>query len=192
MWHDMTVEDAQMRLSGCVVRYLGVPVYITGVRDGAEGVILEFHKLGGEEVRSRKITNPDWDFRPVPLGYVNHQGTAYFVERQPIRKWKHGLHPDNMRVYPETRNMNNVIKTNSMSECILREYPAFGLALDRVKAGKWSSCAFHQLYAFAGGGKKLYLMYRGEPCGTVIEGKIALDPSMMFLSEEIAEVLDAA
>lgn len=199
MWDDINVNDAQMRLAGCVVRYSNTPVYISRVFESGGDVFCEFNKLGemDEGHRRRKVNDENWNFKPVRLGYVNLRGETFFVERAPVRKWKQGLHPDNIHIVPDFRDgRKGILTTMALRSCINGDYPSIETAVDRIN-NKWISHAFHRFYALSVTKTRwLYnLGYRGVHVGTYNHGLglagFKLDQSYQFLNEELQEVLHA-
>jgi hypothetical protein len=191
------VNDAQMRLGGTVIRYNGKPVYVIDVGDKKDPETFDTYiylnitfPIDGV-VDQVLIDDPLLDFSPVPVGYVNYNGGSAYVHRVPIRKWKQGLHRDNLNVEWDTYNGlgedADILVTSSLARSILNEYPAFDEAIERVRSKRDKSCAFNRKFSLVRSDiGLLWLYYKGEQVGW-IEGEqtFVLGNEHRYLQEEL-------
>lgn len=187
MWH--SVEDAAMRLTGCVVQYDGEPVYVCGVFQSPEsGIYTKISRLGKVGELRVSINKPEWDFTPVPTGYINYEKRCFYVSRVPIRKWKQGLHHDNVRVLPQLEDPMALVRTSEFRNVVLNVYPSFQEVLSSLELG-FRSQAFsrkfclHKIQMSDG----VSLLYMGHEVGSVVRGVCSLDKEYRFLEEELKE-----
>ena len=60
-------------------------------------------------------------FRPYPLGFVNYQGKAIFVERMPTRRSEQGMTLNSLACYDVSMHVDVRLKTSSISVPLLCE-----------------------------------------------------------------------
>jgi len=189
MWR--SVEDAQMRLTGCVVRYKDDPVYIHSVNHSeARGIYASLSILGTDDQVRRGVNDPEWDYRPIPTGYMNYGHNAFYITRIPIRKWKQGLHADNVVSLPGTRRVMDLVRTEEFKSVVKNLYPTFDDINKMVRLGMKGG-AFHRKFCLRRGmyAKVPMLEYMGEVVGMVQDGKPELLPQFLFLTEELQEAV---
>jgi hypothetical protein len=182
------VRDANMRLQGTIVRYEGQPIQIHEVVGVDAAIKLVVMGLVDEEVQRLGLDDPELNLDPVPLGYVNEgKGTSY-VERIPIRKWKHGLHRENVHIRGDMVELGrDVIRTRYMADTILGVFPTLPEALQSVVEGRRKETAFNRKFSLRMDEETgiVNLMYRTERVGFVMDGKPQLGPKMQYLKEEL-------
>ena len=189
MWR--SVEDAQMRLTGCVVRYKDDPVYIHSVNHSeARGIYANLSILGSEDQIRKGVNDPEWDYRPIPTGYMNYASNAFYITRIPIRKWKQGLHADNVVSLPATRRVMDLVRTVEFKSVVKNLYPTFDDINTMIRLGLKGG-AFHRKFCLRGNmyAKTPMLEYMGEVVGLVHDGKPELLPQFLFLTEELQEAV---
>ncbi len=173
-------RDASMRLAGTVVRFRGEPFYIRDV-DGGDGGLTVRGKflISGKLVDALKLGVEDWNFIPVPLGYVNlPRGDARFESRMPTRKWKQGLAKNHLR--------HTQIDSRSLGKTILGQYPTLGRAKERTLEREVTT-AFARNWALGGGANNIHVLYRDKRVGRMEEDGIHLSPEYRFLQEDLQE-----
>lgn len=188
MWDNP--DDANMRLAGCVVRHAGRVVYVERI-DGDMDVLYTVVGDQNEQTKMAPLDDPDWDFSPMPTGYMNIGDVAYYVERVPCRRWKHGLHPDNVMVSPPRLPVRNFMKRPEFRASIENKYPSFDEVLKAVRQRAERSRAFCKHYALRRDEVGLvWLLYRDIKVGWLEDdSSIHLGPEFEFLKEDIAEVM---
>jgi hypothetical protein len=184
MWDDR--DDAIMRLSGCVVLLRGIPVRIHDIDQDMQ-VFYEY--LGTDDTGSAPIHDPDWDWTPVPAGFVNKaNGKLAYVQRMPRRRWKHGLHPDNVKV---TRQERHIVYTAAFGRTVMGNYPTEGNALQQVRGKIRQGMAFSREYAIDRNELGIpILRYRGEMVGWYEKDGVVLGDGWQFLREEFNDIKD--
>jgi hypothetical protein len=187
MWKDL--NDAQMRANFTVVRYCSCPVYITSIKVSAAGGLLAcFLHLSNSEKGEAHLEDPGWDWSPVPTGFVNTGKSVFYVQRVPVRKYKHGLSKENISVTPSRMGLLDIFKTKQMGDTICRRYPGYEEAMAAVTT---TSCqvAFHPDFALTKTGLgPVFLMYRVDTVGWYEGGKIVLGNEFKYLKELVQEV----
>lgn len=177
------------RLVGTIARVAGKATKITGLTK-TEVHHSPLRGTGGVEVSKIK----DLDITPVPLGYINLGGRAYYICRSSVRKdWKQGLRNTTIRVLdPGARLMIDEAVLKELGNTIEDVFPAFKDALKNVLMGRGRSIAFSRDFAIARsedeeGGVKNVLRYKGAyTAGEVSrEGGINLHPNFNWLAESV-------
>ncbi len=131
-------EDARTRLNHTVIRYDGEPMFIA-----IEDEVAHIRPLG----RSSGWQEIDWadrrlDHSSPPLGFVNKDGTATYVQRNPDRRWQASVHDGNCVV--EVINKGDcpprLFDSRAFGDMIKGEYPSYEEARD-IALG-YNACAF--------------------------------------------------
>lgn len=148
------VDQADMRLRGCVILIDGDPCEVMRVKQGAKGknLLIEYAALPGRhKVDEIGLEDDRVNFRQIPLGYVNNGGDAYYLRRTPARQQRQGLCNGNVLVSAGVRRQprfNDLIITGPFKDMIHNTYPTIDEALalfekdaDRV------SVAIHRHFA---------------------------------------------
>lgn len=186
-------EDAEMRLNGCVVLFDKKPALVEKVASKLEGLFVSALMLEDGMKISVRITDERWDWKPFRTGYVNFGGKTYFIERCPVRKWKQGLHPDNIRVTPDTGGMNQLVRTKEFVQSLQKAYPSMQDCLRRVRDRVVQGQAFSQLFAITQPEVgPPFLEYMGMTVGWAEGDELKLGPEFTFLKESLQEALEAA
>ena len=187
MWDNQ--GDAQMRISGCVVLFRGKPVRIQEV---SAALIVTYSELGvvNPPVLEARLIDPGWDWKPIKCGYTNLKGGGcVYVQRIPRRRWKQGLHPDNVKTSNPRRHTGDIIYTHAFAKVIKGLYPAFDKVVKLVGDKKAKSQAFSRNYALSRNELGIMLLaYRGEDVGWYSHGEIELGDGYEFLKEDLQEV----
>lgn len=100
-------NDASMRLLGTIVRYKGEPVYISDV-PGQNQATATYLKDNGKGAHFHINPNDDQtvDISSVPLGYMTHNSTPYYLQRVPERRQKQGLDTRRVIIRKDKSSMN--------------------------------------------------------------------------------------
>lgn len=138
-------QDATMRLDGTICRYKDVPYYISV---SAERNKVNLHDLGkGNKIlETVKYTDPEFSYKPFPLGYINYYEEAYYMARSPDRRQKQGLCHNLIR-FRNKGPGGSWFASKEMKATILGDYPTLGECLDTVYSGKSKKLAFHRYCA---------------------------------------------
>lgn len=194
MWDNY--EDARMRCSGSVVRYEGKPIYIHEVTGDLH---IKFTSLLSQRQKTVKLDDPKIDWKPVPAGFVNTGGTMAYVCRRPVRKWKQGLHRDNIHVVEGDRRHRlryaDLLRSREFGRCAMRDYPKFDNAMEAVAAGKDAKSkvlarAFSPEFGLTRTELGLvWLVYRGDRVGWYEKGHLRLGEGKEYLIQSYEEAV---
>jgi hypothetical protein len=180
---------ANTRVTGTVVRLIkgGEPVLVNTITNsGLCSVTLLENIEAGD---STTVHLDDLNLEPVPLGYVNHNGKAIYLQRIPVRRG-----PGNQGL-----NANNCISTGerlwrfpnkALRQCIMGKYPDFKTAFKSAnginKFNLEKSIAFDRHWAVSE--ERLY--YKNNLLvGIIKDGKPSLLPEFKYLRECLAEIV---
>lgn len=166
---------ARQRLDSSYIRYKGLPVYVTEITGEFN---LRLYCYGGKKEFNKNINDPDLDFKPIPLGYVNYKAKtstetgykilneAYYLERAPQRRMKQGLVSNS--VVCRHRNMGrgiaNTLLQLPLYNLIAEKFKPYAEVVKNIKVEE--SIAFDRRLAIrkVSYGPKV-LMYRGRDIG---------------------------
>lgn len=189
------VDYARERLSNTVVRIKKQVVYLSH-HDGWSYRATDISTRKNQIVDIRKI---EIDIKPIPLGYINFQGSAYYASRRPVRRWKQGLSEDAISFnYVDADgkvldpHMRGVISSKNLADCVNNIYPTLKEAYLKVYSGKCAGVAFSRVFAISHSSNKnnpCVLLYKGAVVGVVNYKGINLDSRYYFLKELLEEVL---
>lgn len=168
MFDAISVADLQQMFLNTIVRYDGAPVRIDKISNGKDLTLSNV--LNNEKLFIRNITDPKFDFSPLPLGMVNDvNGCAYWVTRAPRRQWKQGTSLDNVKIdkiptpngggYSETLDFYG----KGLVECINNVYPGIVDVVTDLAEGKTYSRAVHKMFAISG--KEFLIIHRKTRIG---------------------------
>lgn len=190
MWDNQ--HDASMRMQGCIFMYDKEPVYVVSVHERlgklkAHVVSLDKVGEGEEHVEKVDLDSDKWDWKPVRTGYLNLDKKCFYVERYPVRKWKHGLHGENVYITGGARH--RVMYTKQFIDTIKGNYKSAAECIKDLKKDKnLQGLAFARNYAFEKGELgMLWLSYRGEKVGWVEAGEPVLSEEYFYLIEDLTE-----
>jgi hypothetical protein len=159
-----SVEDKRMKLHNTICMWKGKP-YMVNADQAGQTVVLQT-LAGRAEPKAVKYTDDDFDYRSVPLGYVNYGINALYLVRLPTRQNRQGLNPEQMRIVGNQRfAIYDFLNTKNMESCILGEHPPFEEALRQVTEGEAASRAFHRHCSIKREGSRIALEYRGRIVG---------------------------
>lgn len=99
--------DAIMRIGETICQYQKVPYYImVDTSNSPDGVILIPLDLVGKltsrdlaKCQRVKYTDPDFEYRSPPLGYMEYHNRACYIKRIPDRKQRQGLCSEILRAH---------------------------------------------------------------------------------------------
>lgn len=145
-------NDVRMRLNGTIVRWRTEPIIVS---DYGEDLLLKGKRLSNGRTLPDLIhsSDEDLDISSPPLGYLNYNGRAYYVQRIPIRKQLQGFHPDVATIFSESasdtpENTYSLIKSKHMADTIKNIYPNGYESLQALlKSKNVLSIAFHRRWA---------------------------------------------
>lgn len=188
-------RDASMRLSGTIIRLSnGRPIYVVDAKTKSMLQYQELTKDGLDregEPKKGRITDGKFDLSPVPLGYINYNGSACYMQRIPARKYKQGLSSTNLSCNNQAILTREVIQSGSMYRCIIGSYPSIEDCFATKDIMDVKSIAFSREWAIRFRGGKNYLMYKGRKIvGTINEdNEYELMDEYRYLTESLEGVL---
>lgn len=151
MYEDVGNDDLNTLFADSVVRYSGELVYVHGV---AKANTLSFSYFGTQQKAAASVSDPLFDFSPIPLGMCNCGTDALFLSRVPKRQFKQGLSYQAVRGKQldgkDARYMLEIVfntSTSYLSKCIKKDYPSLTEALEIVEMDGIRSVAFHKHFA---------------------------------------------
>ena len=176
------------RLTECIVTYKGEVVYVTGVRDGENVPRVFAMTIEGVHIEEEH-TDPAWNFRPFPLGYLNDKRTCSYVARIPRRRWKQGLAEGSVMVAGEDRVVRQKLFSSALVDCFMNKYPTFKKVRTSLAAMKpGGSRAFSREFALLSTDAQIELHHRGVKVGWVAGNDIRLGGKFSYLKESLAEL----
>lgn len=183
MWDNL--DDCQSQLGNTIVRIRKLPVRIDEIyRGGEDGKTLMACVRSLTTGVRKQIEVNSLNVKPVPLGYTNLEGTATYLMRRPLRRWKHGLDAGSLITDEGGRMHIDNSFDRSLARTIKGDYPTLATAIEVVRAGLLETCAFSRTFAIS----KRNLIYKGAVAGKIKAGKPILSDEYEFLAETLGEV----
>lgn len=204
-----SVEEANMRLSGTVVKYDGEPVYISRVTEANPGDPkgdvfrvyarpLPVGRAVEDENEFRKfISSKRFDLSTIKTGFMNKDGTTYFLSRAPARQYKQGLSGNSLNVvnffspHAKGYHFDALLKTREFAECLRGEYPTFREALRAVQDGDAEARAFSRSFAFVADPELdglVFLYHKTDKVGYMSGEHFVLASNFQCLRESLQEL----
>lgn len=167
------------RLHQTICMYKGEPVFVEclyredRIPEGEEWHKVRISTLPLGESRSRTVDyrSTDFDYRAIPLGYMNAEGGAYYLTRIPGDRnhQKQGLCKYQIHSYPTVQAFN-FFASSWLRDCILGVYPTYVEALEELSNGAKSVAVTRCIALKRDKGDRSYLLYRGRQVGSGIDG----------------------
>lgn len=185
-------DFANGRLSGTIIKLSdGTPIIVEQVRGGR----VEYRTLSDYEYSECPFSPNHIDLSPLPLGYVNGTNEAYYLCREPKRRWKQGLDAPGVKRILEDKAYNFPLFEfrPALIQAFQGKYATISKCIKLAKKGK--AQAFSQRYALRGyGGDKAQLEYMGGVIGTFNYDteEFELEHEHKYLLEDIMEAIHHA
>jgi hypothetical protein len=187
------VHYAKQRLNNTIVRLGKKVVHLTSI-GGWEYRALNLYTRKSETIQ---LNQADLNLNPIPLGYVNYKGNAYYLSRKPVRKWKQGLSLDSVHIREEKNkgfiSKSDIMHSRSLVDCVNNKYPSLSQAFHAVYSGAVTSSAFGRTFSLRydhkGKGLSLVLLYKEQKIGYVANDGIELNTNFEFLKEALQEAI---
>lgn len=174
-------EDISGRLEGTIIRYGDDPVLVTGHEDF--NIFIKF--LDGTKREIVSIKDKNLNFKSIPLGYVNYKGGAYYLQRVPERRWKHGI--SRAGIYSVTKNApTDYLLGKPLVSTVKNIYCSYDRALIEIEKPSINSIAFNRILAIKKedlGNKKLN--YKGVEVGYFERERVILGKEYTHLKEHL-------
>lgn len=169
-YEEAGLDDLNTLFLQTVIRYKKQPVYVKAITNNRELVLQALENVK-EKFPEISLTDSDLDFTPVPLGFANYNGNAFYLSRIPSRQYKQGLASNNLVVDCLTEGNKTALASKelkkvcnrSISSCILGKYPSLQQALKLITEGALS-VAFHRQFAVD---EDWNILYKTESVGSV-------------------------
>lgn len=169
-----------MMFDGVVLLLNGKPVHIHNV---TEDRYVNYRDLLAKNMGVVSIEDANLEWSCLNTGNININGEVGFFHRLPVRRYKQGLHRDNIAIYPEIRgelyNEIRALSSYAVGTCVLNIYPSFEKALIRVSKNK-KEVAFDRQFSVTRDG---LLRYKREDVGTInlMNGKAHFKKEKFYL-----------
>ena len=207
-----SLEEAERRLAGTIVMYDGEPVYIHRVVSAAPGDpkpdIFRVYAIplptriaaGGrvdDEPFRRFISSRKFDFQTIPMGFMNTDGNLYYCCRLPQRQQKQGVCGATLQCNEVIGNrgegyrLGSLLAMPSFADMIRGAYPSFKATMDMIREPKTFGVAFDRQYALVKDADidgLVYIYYKHNKVGFLMDDKITLSSKMKCLKESLAEL----
>ena len=140
-----TYSDLDARLGGTIVRYKDRPFFVSIQPSVGQKGSIHLYKLGdlrASKTMKIKINDPELDISSIELGYYNlsKDDCAYAI-RQPARRYKQGIYPDNV-IWRTVRGTNyegskvNIFHRQEVFDGLCGIYPLIREALTIEKGNQ--------------------------------------------------------
>lgn len=175
-----TIEDIRMMFDHTIIQYKGDPVYVESILPaGKREYKAECYFIATGQRLMLPFNEKDFNLKPVRTGYVNLKGFALFLCRQPYRKYKQGLHVENIKTaermdlgdvdqYTVTRfrhshELVQTLRTKELYNTFKNIYPSLSDAIEQFEDGA-HSVAFDRQFAVD---KFFRIHFKGQVVGKV-------------------------
>ena len=188
-----TVEYAKSRLIETIIRLNGSPVMVLGVHGTNDSINVEYNDLINDGTYGiAKLS--DCDLNPVPLGYVNHKKSSYYIMRTPMRRdWRQGLRMLNL--VDAEGAQPRLVSYASIGQTILGKFPSFKETLGMLSSkGRYpiKSLAFHRDFAIDVEGKMEYKGFVDAARINMDNGSVTMNDNTNWLAEAFDEAMENA
>lgn len=175
---------AEDRLLNTIVRYGGIPILIRRIFFGPKDNQIMFTGKTYDSELTGYVG--DLDIEPIPLGYVNYNGHAYYMIRKPMRNdWRQGLRPGNFTFVGREGFFE--IPLEEITNTCLGKYPSLIEACQLLKNKKTDKVAITRHFAVCDKNK---FYYKEKVVGSY-DKLITLSEPFKYLSELLAETVYA-
>lgn len=171
-------RSVSLRLDRTICMYKGEPLYVElgahhdpslSTRIGPDywHILWGTRLKGGTKwIKDIDYRSPDFDYRALPLGYINHCGGAYYLARSPARQQKQGLCRSSTIFVGEQPQVGTWWASKDLHDCIMGIYPSLDKALKDLEEYKAMKVAVSRNVAIAWNGGGVYtLHHKGRQVG---------------------------
>lgn len=157
-------QQAYNYLNSSVVQYQNEPVYVISVDNSNSGLValIRFLRTNGET----HVPITDLDLNLPPLGMINYDNRCCYMARVPVRMWRIGYHPRNIKSFSLDRFMNwrvspvsQLMLSRPFYKMLINDYP-------NLRQAKLRSMDYQYPVAFCRDtaiyDKKIYYKNRGH------------------------------
>lgn len=156
-------QHVRQKLNNTVCMYKGQPYYI--VHEGIGEEVLAYsmdidpRRDSAKKPLSVSYTDKEFDYSEINLGYMNMDGTAYYVARDPRRINSQGLTSGALRITPALSMRDVGMMRREFYDCIMGRHPSLKEALDKLSSGEADSVAIARHFAIGKVSNKVYGVY---------------------------------
>ncbi len=193
-----TVEEVDDRMGGTICMYDDAPVFVIRAIAADRGVKIaympmpctpgRYPELTTPGIKTAAVTDELWRAHDFCLGYINRPIRAFYVSRIPVRRWKQGLNPHNLKPMVLLGEYHHVLSDPHFTRMLRGDYPTLraGAAAVMLQPG---IVAFDRRWAIEYTEHELYwLHYRGKQVASSQDGQsFKLPRKFLYLREAILE-----
>lgn len=189
-------EDLSMKLDRTICMYKGSPVFIVVNRhaDPSNGVDVVGYPLGAEMIPANainiKVSSKQFDDRSLPLGYINYNGSAYYLTRVPWRRNLQAISATNVTSTPRIPGDDRYryFTSKAMEACILGRYPSKDEALKVLGRGATSLAISRSVALFWEPAKNIAVKFKGRHVADIVKGVVTWHTKPdIFLIQKIVD-----
>lgn len=182
-------KDVDGALSNTICRYQGVPVLVKAF----DAKIVELYTLRDESqyIKAVKHDDEELDISTPPLGYAQvRKNQVTYVTRVPLRRWKQGIHADNIKTssLPNSQlpNRGVSVMTKVFEDMIVGRYPRMEDCIQElIKMKEYGEKAISRDCALSINKGVINVFFKNDPVG-IIPMKEALKPRPTVLVPNIS------
>ena len=188
-------KDIEASLDRTVCRWNGLPVFVRCIGNGK----LELYSLRDDTqlIEVIKHTDENFDISTPPLGYAQvRKFQVSYVTRTPLRRWKQGIHGDNIRSAPlpmsQFGHKGVNVMTKVFEDMIVGNYPPLSLAIQElVKNDAYGEKAISRECALAYNPKGIINVYfKNDPVGVIPNKEInKVRPTVLVPSIDLSRII---
>lgn len=152
------LDDAKSKLLQTIIYHKGLAVYVKDVQGELDPVkgetyinyILKVQGLDKKGMIAVKLDDPDLNYMNFKLGYSNHQGSAIYWFRKPVKQYKQGLRGDQVQCRTSNPNFYGGVAfefNHNIAAMLEGKYPSIEDVRDAVKLQAAGTVAFHPNFA---------------------------------------------
>lgn len=188
-------EDLYRYLNNTICTYRGDYVYVTVANryDTNAEMKVRLWPLPLKDFSQKNFTeidhrDPEFNDRALPLGYLNWNTNAFYLERMPYRRQHHALQSATIMGHPRSDYESQWFTSQEMLNMLKGIYPSIKEARANLADG-YEAVALHRHIALRRISRSTcFLNYRGDAIGTVgPEGITYFDSPKRELIKKIIE-----
>lgn len=131
-------RDLDKRLGDTICTWEGTPVYVATHYDRVRHPNIALFKLNGELYKPWKTVDhksPLFCDRSLPLGYMNYNKNAYYLQRVPFRHQNQAIKANCIETTPVLSRNEQWFTSEAMHNCLINKYISMGDAWKALGAG---------------------------------------------------------
>lgn len=192
-YYDKDLEYVTRRLNGTVLFRMEdkAPICILNVIDEFDKESSSYKANMIEIATGKQYQAPlaTLSMEPPKVGFLNFNGRATYVFRRPVRKYRQGLHMEQLVSYKTSVRDLPPLYDVLWVPTYTNNYPTFEEACQKITKDRIRSVAFARDFAIGYDNKVLELYYQDTTVGRVQDGVPVLDAKYHFLTEKLQQDL---